>query len=220
MELESDQEKEIPPDSESEFEIEPELTQDGNSPSSHSSSSDNPEGVICDDVKVVSKNLESTLSSALNKSLNCRVPRSRLIKEPLCEFSPTAFDKNKMEERFLYPDKVPCHTPTYSIASDLQVEVSEIGSPPTIDGNITDVESLNHDWEIEKVASFGGEQDDMSPMLEFRSNDISDLQEEEEKALSATEASPPKTIQSSMAEELMDHPSQVASQMPEVSTLS
>lgn len=55
MELESDQEKEIPPDSESEFEMEPELTQDGNSQSSHSSSSDNPESVICDDVRVVSK---------------------------------------------------------------------------------------------------------------------------------------------------------------------
>ncbi|KAL4010751.1 hypothetical protein IC575_027767 [Cucumis melo] len=216
VELESDQEKEIPPDAESEFEMEPELMRDGISQSSRSSSSDNPENVICDDVRVVSKNFESTLSSALNKTLNCRVPKSRIIKEALCDFSPTAFDKNRMDDRFSYPDKVVCHTPTYSIASDLQVEVSEIGSPPTIDGNNSDAESLNPDWEVEKDVSFGGEQDDMCPLLDGRFNEtVSDAQEEEVKALSVKEASPPKTIQSPMPEELVDNPSQVVPQMPE-----
>ncbi|KAG7019149.1 hypothetical protein SDJN02_18107, partial [Cucurbita argyrosperma subsp. argyrosperma] len=216
MELESDQEKEIPPDSESELEMEPELMQDGNSQSSHSSSLDKPEDLICDDVRVVSKSTESTLSSAVNKNLNCRVLKSRLIKETLCEFSPMAFDKNKMEERFPYPDKVVCHTPTYSIASDMQVEVSEIGSPPTVDGNNTDGESLNPDWEIEKEASFGGEQDDLGQLMEVRFNEIvSGVQEEKVKALSVKEASSPKTIKSPMAEELVDHPSQVVPQMPE-----
>ncbi|BBH04676.1 hypothetical protein Prudu_015878 [Prunus dulcis] len=46
-----------------------------------------------------------------------------------------------------------CHTPTYSIASDLQVEVSELGSPPlTIDGanSPTDRESLNLDGDFER----------------------------------------------------------------------
>uniref|UniRef100_A0A0A0LY78 Cardiomyopathy-associated protein 5 n=1 Tax=Cucumis sativus TaxID=3659 RepID=A0A0A0LY78_CUCSA len=216
MEPESDQEKEIPPDAESEFEMEPELMRDGNSQSSRSSSPENPENVICDDVRVVSKNFESTLSSALNKTLNCRVPKGRLIKEALCEFSPTAFDKNRMDDRFSYPDKVVCHTPTYSIASDLQVEVSEIGSPPTIDGNNTDAESLNPDWEVEKDVSFGGEQDDMCPPLDGRFNEIvSDAHKEEVKALSVKEASPPKINQSPMPEELVDNPSQAVPQMPE-----
>ncbi|XP_022998538.1 uncharacterized protein LOC111493143 isoform X2 [Cucurbita maxima] len=218
LELESGQEKEIPPDSQSEFEIELELelTQDVSSQSSHSSSSDNPGEVICDDVRVVSKNFESKLSNALHKSLSCRVPKKKLIKEPLCDFSPTTFNKNKMEERLPYPDKVPCQTPTYSIASDLQVEVSEIGSPPTVDGNNTDGESLNPDWEVEKEASFGGKQDNTSPLLELRSNKIVlDSQEEEVKAMNVTEALPPKTILSPMAEELVDQPSQVVSQMPE-----
>ncbi|KAG6607297.1 hypothetical protein SDJN03_00639, partial [Cucurbita argyrosperma subsp. sororia] len=219
LELESDQE-EIPPDSQSEFEMELELelemTQDVSSQSSHSSSSDNPGAVICDDVRVVSKNFESKLSNALHKSLSCRVPKKKLIKEPLRDFSPTTFNKNKMEERLPYPDKVPCQTPTYSIASDLQVEVSEIGSPPTVDGNNTDGESLNPDWEVEKEASFGGKQDDTSPLLELRSNKtVLDSQEEEVKAMNVTEALPPKTIPSPMAEEMVDQPSQVVSQMPE-----
>ncbi|XP_073141972.1 uncharacterized protein [Henckelia pumila] len=48
-------------------------------------------------------------------------------------------DKNSLHDHFYYADKiVPRHTPSFSIASDMQVEVSEISSPPlTINENIS-----------------------------------------------------------------------------------
>lgn len=51
--------------------------------------------------------------------------------------SPSMLYKDKMEGRFFFADKPLGHTPTHSLASDLQVEASEIGSPPlTVDASI------------------------------------------------------------------------------------
>ncbi|XP_075519669.1 uncharacterized protein LOC142553354 [Primulina tabacum] len=48
-------------------------------------------------------------------------------------------DKSSLDDHFYYAGKiVPHHTPSFSIASDMQVEVSEISSPPlTINENIS-----------------------------------------------------------------------------------
>uniref|UniRef100_A0A5B7BJJ1 Cardiomyopathy-associated protein 5 n=1 Tax=Davidia involucrata TaxID=16924 RepID=A0A5B7BJJ1_DAVIN len=57
------------------------------------------------------------------------------MNELLFDSRPSVFESTRMEERFFYPDKGVHHTPTHSIASDLQVEVSEVSSPPlTNDG--------------------------------------------------------------------------------------
>ncbi|VVA32011.1 PREDICTED: dentin sialophospho [Prunus dulcis] len=87
------------------------------------------------------------------KPLTCSVPKSKTVKEALYESSPSANERSRFEERLFYAERGTCHTPTYSIASDLQVEVSELGSPPlTIDGanSPTDRESLNLDGDFER----------------------------------------------------------------------
>ncbi|CAB4282310.1 unnamed protein product [Prunus armeniaca] len=87
------------------------------------------------------------------KPLTCSVPKSKTVKEALYESSPSANERSRFEDRLFYAERGTCHTPTYSIASDLQVEVSELGSPPlTIDGanSPTDRESLNLDGDFER----------------------------------------------------------------------
>ncbi|KAA8543766.1 hypothetical protein F0562_022057 [Nyssa sinensis] len=83
--------------------------------------------------------------------------------ELLFDSRPSVLDRTRMEERFFYPVKEVHHTPTHSIASDLQVEVSEVSSPPlTHDGIISpsDGESLTYDMDVddEKETTPGGEE--------------------------------------------------------------
>ncbi|KZV25740.1 dentin sialophosphoprotein-like [Dorcoceras hygrometricum] len=63
-------------------------------------------------------------------------------------------DKNSLDDQFYYTDKiVPHHTPSFSIASDMQVEVSEISSPPlTINENISsqDEDVSTYDVDMDK----------------------------------------------------------------------
>ncbi|KAL6967644.1 hypothetical protein U1Q18_033453 [Sarracenia purpurea var. burkii] len=62
--------------------------------------------------------------------------------ELLHDSSPSSFGKKRPDERFFFADKRVNHTPTHSIASDLQVEVSEVSSPElTIDGTISPEDS-------------------------------------------------------------------------------
>ncbi|KAL3530848.1 hypothetical protein ACH5RR_010170 [Cinchona calisaya] len=57
---------------------------------------------------------------------------------------PSMLFENRMEEGYFFTDRATLHAPTNSFASDLQVEVSEINSPPlTIDGSI-----WSHDEEV------------------------------------------------------------------------
>ncbi|KAE8691788.1 putative Sugar transporter 2 [Hibiscus syriacus] len=54
-----------------------------------------------------------------------------------------------------------CHTPTFSIASDLQVEVSEVGSPPlTTDGTVSSGEgdSVMYDEDVDRDINFENEE--------------------------------------------------------------
>lgn len=61
-------------------------------------------------------------------------------------------------ERLYYPNRPMHHTPGQSIASDLQVEVSEVGSPPlTDDGNSSVGEEISIDGEIEKAITSSSE---------------------------------------------------------------
>ncbi|KAB2607056.1 hypothetical protein D8674_006773 [Pyrus ussuriensis x Pyrus communis] len=66
---------------------------------------------------------------------------------------PSANKRSGLEERLFYSERGTCHTPTYSIASDLQVEVSEAGSPSLTDNaanSPSDKESETLDGNFEK----------------------------------------------------------------------
>ncbi|KAE9596031.1 hypothetical protein Lal_00030461 [Lupinus albus] len=85
-------------------------------------------------------------------------PRSSInatnINESLYETLPSPINKNQVNTQFT--DGCINHTPSHSIASDLQVEVSEVGSPTlTVDGShetntTTDEESVVYDGDIDK----------------------------------------------------------------------
>jgi hypothetical protein len=93
-------------------------------------------------------------------SLPCPVPKASAVAEPSYDSSPSAIYNTGMEEHFFYKHKDPWHTHTNSIASDMQVEVSEIGSPPlTADGiaSSNDGESLVYDGDSEQEITSGSE---------------------------------------------------------------
>ncbi|MCD7462759.1 hypothetical protein HAX54_049299 [Datura stramonium] len=72
-------------------------------------------------------------------------------------------ENTREEERVYYPNRPVHHTPGQSIASDLQVEVSEVGSPPlTNDGNSSADEEISIDGEIQKAITSNSEDTLMS----------------------------------------------------------
>ncbi|KAK6927072.1 hypothetical protein RJ641_008791, partial [Dillenia turbinata] len=81
-----------------------------------------------------SSSAPSSLSGRLSKTLSVEVGNNGPTNESLLDSSPSAIDKRRAEDPFFFTDNGTTHTPSFSIASDLQVEVSEIGSPPTVDG--------------------------------------------------------------------------------------
>jgi len=93
-------------------------------------------------------------------SLPCPVPKASAVAEPSYDSSPSAIYNTGMEEHFFYKHQDPWHTHTNSIASDMQVEVSEIGSPPlTADGiaSSNDGDSLVYDGDSEQETTSGSE---------------------------------------------------------------
>lgn len=119
-----------------EADMETDLTEDSSDESNSFSSSE------------VSENVESNPAEMSIRSVVAE-PES----EPSYDSSPSANDKNRREDSNFFAGKGFCHTPDNSIASDLEVEVSEVGSLPlTVDGTITptDGESMTYDEEIEK----------------------------------------------------------------------
>ncbi|KAL5077227.1 hypothetical protein RYX36_016211 [Vicia faba] len=117
----------------------------------------------------VSQKPESRLASRLSKSqerlLNIPVSfnETKTIHESMCDTVPSPVDKR--QETMFSGDRRLCHTPTYSIASDLQVEVSEVGSPTsTVDDNgdtnsssDRDRDSMLYDGDIDRDVSSGSE---------------------------------------------------------------
>lgn len=125
------------------------------------------------------------LSDRVQNSLTFTIPEGIALNGPASDSSPCAFDKSRMEDRLFYRDKGPCHSPGYSIASDLQVEVSEVGSPPLpIDGTMSpaDAES-SYDGDIEKDITSGSEE------LWGASSHLSGVDENESKAREVNEVS-------------------------------
>ncbi|ESW18732.1 hypothetical protein PHAVU_006G065500 [Phaseolus vulgaris] len=84
------------------------------------------------------------------------------INEAMYETVTSVIDK-RQENMFLTSGRL-CHTPTYSVASDLQVEVSEIGSPTSTVGendeinSSTDRDSILYDGDIDRDISSGSEE--------------------------------------------------------------
>lgn len=117
--------------------MDPHVTDDSND---ESTSSEEDERHFTANRSGFSQHAASRVGRVPPKPLNCSIP------------SPSN-ERGRLEDRLFYAERGPCHTPTYSIASDLQVEVSDIGSPPlTVDGanSPTDRESLNLDGDFER----------------------------------------------------------------------
>ncbi|PON44562.1 hypothetical protein TorRG33x02_330560 [Trema orientale] len=127
----------------SKMDLEPPVTEDSNDESTSSSSFEMANRAE------VSTNIEPTQQNAEDNMFTSPIPT---IVEPLYDSSPTANDKNRMEDSLFFADhKVArIHTPTFSIASDMQVEVSEAGSPPLAVGNVSpnDGDSLSDDVDV------------------------------------------------------------------------
>ncbi|KAF3439546.1 hypothetical protein FNV43_RR17824 [Rhamnella rubrinervis] len=146
----------------SEVHLEPHVIEDSNddsgslSLSSSSSSSGTTENIFNFSKAGIPKPREGY---AARSSFACLSPKNLPSKESLnYDSSPNSNDKSRMDDRFFYNHKAPCHSSTYSIASDLQVEVSESGSPPgTVNENNspTDTDSLTSFGEVEKNQSIG-----------------------------------------------------------------
>ncbi|XP_050369300.1 LOW QUALITY PROTEIN: uncharacterized protein LOC126787460 [Argentina anserina] len=132
----------------SEARVEQQVTDDSND---ESTSSEEDERRYTAAKSGYSQHAASRMGRAPPKPLNCSLP------------SPSN------EKSFFYPERGPCHTPTCSIASDLQVEVSDIGSPPlTVDGanSPTDRESLNLDGDFEREYMWAASSSQSSRMEE------------------------------------------------------
>ncbi|KAI4305213.1 hypothetical protein L6164_028594 [Bauhinia variegata] len=105
---------------------------------------------------VVSENPESKVHSPHSSYQNCLIPNVTSMHEPPLESF--RFQLAKNDENVCYPEKRNSHTGTCSIASDLQVEVSEISS---VDETITttDAESVVYDGDIDKDIITSGSED-------------------------------------------------------------
>ncbi|KAM7258507.1 hypothetical protein ACFE04_014248 [Oxalis oulophora] len=116
------------------------------------------------------------LSNPVQNSFGCPIPTGLPVNEHLFYSSPV--NKSKMEERSYYTNRRGCHTPTFSIASDMQVEPSEVSSPPAMIDEAPsspDRESLTYDGDIEKGHSSGDE--DMFTSFNARSTVANDVLE-------------------------------------------
>ncbi|PSS09471.1 Guanine nucleotide-exchange factor like [Actinidia chinensis var. chinensis] len=128
--------------------------------------------------------------------------------------SPPTFGKRRLNERFFFADKGVNHTPTHSIASDLQVEVSEVGSPElTVDGTISpsDGESLIYEAnaDVEKETASGSEE------MWVASSRLSRVEENESRSREVHEVSEQDIIEVGFSRINHKFEDIVASDMPE-----
>ncbi|GFZ19604.1 hypothetical protein Acr_28g0003090 [Actinidia rufa] len=155
------------------------------------------------------------------KSLSFSVPRNIGVdrecdarRNEVSDGSPPTFEKRRPDERFFYADKGVNHMPTHSIASDLQVEVSKVGSPKlTADGTISpsDGESLVYevDVDVEKETTSGSEE------MWVASSQLCRMEENESRSREVHEVSEQDIIEVGFSR--INHKSEdiVASDMPE-----
>lgn len=90
----------------------------------------------------------------VRKSLNLSIPpKGKTMNKVPYDSSPSPSERRRIEFNLFYTTHRRRHTPTCSIASDLQVEFSEIGSPPsTTNGTISSVDgdSVTYDGDVER----------------------------------------------------------------------
>ena len=130
-----------------EVDIETDLIEDSSDESNSYSSDEDHEHIINAYRAEVSENVESNPAE-----MSIRSSRAEPGSEPSYDSSPSADDKNRREDCNFFTGKGFGHTPANSIASDMEVEVSEVGSSPrTVDGTISpiDGESMTFDEETE-----------------------------------------------------------------------
>ena len=128
--------------------------------------------------------------------------------------SPPTFGKRRLNEGLFFADKGVNHTPTHSIASDLQVEVSEVGSPElTVDGTISpsDGESLIYEAnaDVEKETASGSEE------MWVASSRLSRVEENESRSREVHEVSEQDIIEVGFSRINHKFEDIVASDMPE-----
>ncbi|PPR93327.1 hypothetical protein GOBAR_AA27348 [Gossypium barbadense] len=121
-----------------------------NNNSCDSSSSENTEAIL--DQTSKSPGLRN---DHVQRALKLAIPpKGRAINRLSFDSSPSPSERRRIDIHSFYSTyRRQCHTPTFSIASDLQVEVSEVGSPPlTTDGTTspTDGDSVIYDGDVER----------------------------------------------------------------------
>ena len=93
-------------------------------------------------------------SDQVRKSLNLSIPpKGKTVNRLPYDSSPSPSERRRTDFNLFYSTHRRRHTPTCSIASDLQVEVSEVGSPSlTTDGTVSSVDgdSVSYDGDVER----------------------------------------------------------------------
>ncbi|KAF6153522.1 hypothetical protein GIB67_027389 [Kingdonia uniflora] len=117
----------------SEVYVKPDADEEKRNASSSSSSLEANEEIFNEATsKILSRNLQGSqpsLSIEIPDVQSGRELDDDTIEEPVYDSSPSAIEKRTIEEHILFVDKVVVHTNSSSIASDMEVEVSEVGSP-------------------------------------------------------------------------------------------
>ncbi|GMI97162.1 hypothetical protein HRI_003385500 [Hibiscus trionum] len=127
-----------------------------NNDSCYSSSSENTELVLDQTIKA-SRISNDHVQRALKLAIP---PKGRATNGLSFDSSPLPSERRRAEFNSFY-SRQQCHTPTFSIASDLQVEVSEVGSPPlTTDGTVSSVDgdSVIYDGDVDRDINSESEQ--------------------------------------------------------------
>ncbi|XP_028053319.1 uncharacterized protein LOC114257732 isoform X3 [Camellia sinensis] len=169
-------------DDRSEVDTESNLVRDASGESSSSSSSDmNPPFSDANKEQIL-----KSLSFSIRKNIDRENNASR--NELLYDGIPSSFEKKGRGERFFCADNGYDHNRTHSIASDLQVEVSDIGSPTlTVDETISpsDGEHLMSDGDVDldKQTTCGGEE------VWVASSQLSEVDENESRSRGVHEVS-------------------------------
>ncbi|GAV74471.1 hypothetical protein CFOL_v3_17951 [Cephalotus follicularis] len=123
-------------------------------------------------------------------------PKSLAVNGPSYNFSS---NETNMEELLFYTDKGASHNSSNSLASDMQVEVSEVGSPPTVSS--PDGESLTYEGDVEKELTCGEEM--WGASLKSRSRETNDVSEDDtvEGGFSGVKKKPEDTVRNNLSED-------------------
>ncbi|KAB1210642.1 hypothetical protein CJ030_MR6G009082 [Morella rubra] len=137
-------------------EVHAEPTEDCNDGSNLLSSAEEKEQIFNAQRGGVSESLESNLAQ---KPIRFSLPEPE--SGPLYDSIPRANDENRRDHRNFFAGRGSSHASTCSMDSDLQVEVSEVGSPPpTVEGTNSPIDGVSTTYyqETEKEIASGSEE--------------------------------------------------------------